>query len=114
MENTLTGVLAGALLVAAVGVGLASPANATIATIGERDDWSADNYRDELRYSGLVHEDSDNAFGLAMRTCGDRSHGWPSAVLERRWMRDPYYTTENAVVIVRNAEFHFCSQYGDD
>jgi hypothetical protein len=96
------------------GLVIAAPAHATPAAIGHRDDHSANNFRDELRYTGLAHEDSDNALDLAIQTCMDRSQGASSAWLIRRWDSDPYYTVEQAVEIVRGGEWHFCSEYMDD
>lgn len=109
--------LSGTIMVAgmAVGVGLASSANATIAVIGSRGDHNPYNYRDELRYTGLYHEDVTNALSLASRVCGKRAMGYnEDQLLNGLIGPDPLYTSEQAVVIVENGEYHFCPDYGDD
>jgi hypothetical protein len=121
MVKTRTRVAAAIVATVVAGVGggvaetlLAPSAQATLSYIGKPDDWSADNFRDELRYTGLSHEDSDNAFSLGMRVCGQRSRGWSSSEIEDSFIMDPYYTTEQAIKIVRGAEWHFCSGYAND
>jgi hypothetical protein len=99
----------------AVGVGLASPANATIAVIGSRGDQEPYHYRDELRYTGLYHEDVTNAMSLALRVCGKRAMGYNEEQLISGLVGpDPLYTSEQAVMIVEGAEYHFCPAYEDD
>ena len=99
----------------AVGVGLASSANATIAVIGSRGDHDPYHYRDELRYTGLYHEDATNAVSLASRVCGKRAMGYTEdQLISGLEGPDPLYTSEQAVMIVGGAEFHFCPAYEDD
>lgn len=109
--------LSGTTIVAgmAVGVGLASSANATIAVIGSRGDHDPYNYRDELRYTGLYHEDAPNAESLASRVCGKRAMSYNEEQLVSGLIGpDPLYTSEQAVMIVSGAEYHFCPDYDDD
>ncbi|HEY4796638.1 MAG TPA: DUF732 domain-containing protein [Mycobacterium sp.] len=109
--------LSGTTIVAgmAVGVGLASSANATIAIIGSRGDHDLYNYRDELRYTGLYHEDATNAESLESRVCGRRAMSYTEEQLVRGLEGpDPLYTSEQAVMIVEGAEYHFCPTYEDD
>ena len=73
------------------------------------------SYRDELRYTGLYHEDVANAYSLASRVCGKRAMGYNEEQLIRglEYSADQY-TSEQAVVIVSGAEYHFCPAYEDD
>jgi hypothetical protein len=89
-------------------------ANATISVIGRSGDMDPYHYRDELRYAGIVHEDAQNATELGPRICRQRIAGWSSGQLEDSLIDEGNYTTEQAVVIVRGAEFHFCPAYGND
>jgi hypothetical protein len=117
MRNTIKVALAGAAITAgmAVGVGLASSANATVAVIGSRGDHNPYHYQDELRYSGLYHEDATNAASLASRVCGKRAVGYSEDQLIRGLIGpDPLYTSEQAIMIVEGAEYHFCPAYEDD
>jgi Protein of unknown function (DUF732) len=104
----------GGIAAAAVGVSLAlaPQANATLATIGERGDHSAINYRDELRYAGINHEDQWNAADLGSRLCEERYEGYTRRQVERHLSYSPDdYTTEQIVAMVMGAEFHFCPEY---
>jgi hypothetical protein len=104
---------AGALGVAAVGV--ASSANAKPATIGSQGDHDPYNYRDELWYTGLHHEEATNAQSLASRVCGKRAMGYNEDQLVSGLIGpDPLYTTEQAIEIVLGGEYHFCPPYEDD
>ena len=96
-----------------LGVGLAGPANATISVIGSEGDYNPYYFRDELRYAGITHEDVANASELGPRICRQRAEGWTSGQLEDSLMSNDY-TSEQAVVIVRGAEFHFCPQFDGD
>jgi len=98
----------------ALGVGLASPASATMATIGERGDYNPYNYRDELRYTGLNHEDVYNASSLGPRVCVRRQMGYTEEQLVSSLDDGPDYTAEQAVEIVMGGEYHFCPSYMDD
>jgi hypothetical protein len=92
-----------------------APAHATIAVIGSRGDQDPYHYRDELRYTGLYHEDVTNAVSLASRVCGKRAMGYFEEQLIRG-LEDSadLYTSEQAVMIVSGAEFHFCPAYDND
>lgn len=117
MRHTIKVALAGAAITAgmAVGVGLASSANATIAVIGSQGDHNPYHYRDELQYTGLYHEDVTNAASLASRVCGKRAMGYTEDQLIRGLEGpDPLYTSEQALMIVEGAEYHFCPAYEDD
>jgi hypothetical protein len=101
--------------IAAVGIAAAGPAGATIAVIGPQGDHNPYNYRDELRYTGLYHEDVTNALNLASRVCGKRAMSFNEDQLVRGlYGPDPLYTSEQAVMIVKGAEYHFCPAYQDD
>jgi Protein of unknown function (DUF732) len=104
-----------AAAIAAVGLAAAGPAGATIAVIGPRGDHDPYNYRDELRYTRLYHEDVTNAASLASRVCGKRAMGYTEEQLIRglEYSVDQY-TSEQAVMIVEGAEYHFCPAYEDD
>ena len=94
---------------------LAPTAHATMSVIGREGDMSPYNYRDELRYAGLLHEDADNAAMLGRRICGQKDMGYTARKIT--WLLDPddtYYTGEQDVVLVRGAEFHFCPVYDND
>ena len=110
---TVGGVAAAAI--AAAGIAAAGPAGATIAVIGSEGDHNPYHYRDELRYTGLYHEDVANAYSLASRVCGKRSIGYTEEQLIRglEYSADQY-TSEQAVMIVSGAEYHFCPAYEDD
>lgn len=97
------------------GLGLAPQANATIAVIGSRGDMDPYHYRDELRYTGLYHEDVTNAMSLSSRVCGKRAMGYNEEQLVRglEYSADQY-TSEQAVMILSGAEYHFCPAYEDD
>ncbi len=117
MRHTQKVALSGTTVVAgmAVAAALASSANATIAIIGSQDDHDPYNYRDELRYTGLYHEDVTNAASLASRVCGKRAMGYSEDQLVRGLEGpDPLYTSEQAIMIVEGAEYHFCPAYKDD
>jgi hypothetical protein len=98
-----------AMAAAVIGAGTA---HADIAVIGSEGDMNPYHYRDELRYSGLLHEDVANAASLGPRVCGQLAMGYTADQIMRDL--DPsssYYTVEQEVVIVNNAEFHFCPEY---
>lgn len=114
MKTTVKGVFAVTATVAgvALGVGLAGPANATVATIGAKGDMNPYNYRDELRYSGLYHEDVSNASELGPRICRQRMAGYSEdELISSLDGPDPLYNAEQAVEIVLGAEWHFCPGY---
>jgi hypothetical protein len=115
MRKFILGGFAAVALVLGISVGFAVPASATIATIGSRGDMNPYHYRDELRYTGLYHEDVANAYSLASRVCGKRAMGYNEEQLIRglEYSADQY-TSEQAVVIVSGAEYHFCPAYEDD
>jgi hypothetical protein len=101
-----------AMVAAVIGAG---SAHATIAVIGSEGDMNPYNYRDELRYAGLLHEDVNNAASLGPMVCRQRAMGYSGDQIMR--LLDPsssYYTAEQDVVIVGNAEFHFCPVYEHD
>jgi hypothetical protein len=106
---------AAAAAIAAAGIAGAGPANAAVATIGSRGDYNPYNYRDELRYSGLYHEDVSNAAELGPRICRQRFTGYTEdQLIDSLVGPDPLYTTEQAVEIVLGAEYHFCPGYEHD
>ncbi len=113
--SRLIKILAATVLPLLVLAPLASSANATIAVIGSPDDHNPYYYRDELRYTGLYHEDLANAESLASRVCGKRAMGYSEDQLIRglEYSADQY-TPEQAVEIVMGAEYHFCHVYEDD
>jgi hypothetical protein len=98
---------------ASVVLGVAS-AHATLAVIGSRGDMDPYHYRDELRYTGLYHEDVTNADSLASRVCGKRAMGYTEEQLVSSLDDGPDYTAEQAVKIVTGGEYHFCPSYEDD
>jgi Protein of unknown function (DUF732) len=113
MKKMIVGGL-GAVAIAA-GIATASTANGTIAVIGSRADHDPYHYRDELRYTGLYHEDVTNAVSLASRVCGKRAMGYTEEqLISGLEGPDPLYTSEQAVMIVEGAEFHFCPAYEND
>jgi hypothetical protein len=113
MKKMIMGCIAAAAL--AAGIATAIPANAIPSVIGDEGDYSALNYRDELRYSGLYHEDVSNATELGPRICRQRAEGYSSSWLEDGLIYSPdRYTVEQAVAIVRGAEWHFCPVYWRD
>jgi hypothetical protein len=113
MKKMIVGGLAAVAI--AAGIATASTANATIAVIGSRGDMDSYHYRDELRYTGLYHEDVTNAMSLSSRVCGKRAMGYNEEQLVRglEYSADQY-TSEQAVMIVSGAEYHFCPAYEDD
>jgi hypothetical protein len=113
MKKTIVGGLAAVAI--AAGIATASTANATIAVIGSQGDHDPYNYRDELRYTRLYHEDVTNAVSLASRVCGKRAMGYTEEqLISGLYGPDPLYTSEQAVMIVKGAEYHFCPAYQDD
>jgi hypothetical protein len=98
---------------ASVVLGVAS-AHATIAVIGSRGDMDPYHYRDQLRYTGLYHEDVTNALSLGHRVCAARYRGFTEGQLVSSLDNFDEYTSEQAVGIVDGAEFHFCPGYEDD
>ena len=103
---------AAAAAIAAAGIAAAGPAGATIAVIGGEGDHSAVNYRNELRYAGITHEDANNAADLGSRLCAKRYDGYSERQLIRELDGpDTPYNYEESLVMVRGAEFHFCPEY---
>jgi hypothetical protein len=112
----LAATLASALIVGGMAGGVllaAGPASATGAVIGDEGDYNPDNFRDELRYAGIYHEDVSNASELGPRICRQRAQGFSSSWLEDDLISNDY-AVEQAVAIVRGAEWHFCPRYGKD
>jgi hypothetical protein len=110
MKKTIVGGIAAGTVV--LGIAMASPAGATPSVIGDRGDHSAINYRDELRYSGLHHEDQWNAADLGSRLCSERYEGYSRRQVERELFYSPDdYTNEQIVAMVMGAEWHFCPEY---
>jgi hypothetical protein len=106
--------IGGLAAVAIAGViATAGTAHATGAVIDDKGDYDPYNFRDELRYAGIVHEDVNNAAELGPRICRQRAEGYSSSWLEDDLISNDY-TVEQAVAIVRGAEWHFCSTYGKD
>jgi hypothetical protein len=101
-----------AAAIAAAGIVAAGPAGATAAVIGGAGDHSAPNYRDELRYAGISHEDAVNAADLGSRLCAKRYVGYSEEqlILDLAGPGTPY-NTEESVAMVLGAEFHFCPGY---
>jgi hypothetical protein len=110
MRRVILGGLAAGMV--SLGIAMASPAGATIATIGAQGDHSAVNYRDELRYAGLRHEDQWNAADLGSRLCAERYEGYSRRQVERELAYSPDdYTAEQIIAMVMGAEWHFCPEY---
>jgi hypothetical protein len=110
MKKMIVGCLAAGAV--ALSVAAAGPAGATLATIGGRGDHSAVNYRDELRYAGIAHEDAVNAADLGSRLCAKRYEDYSERQLIRQLDGpDTPYTVEEAVAMVTGAEWHFCPEY---
>jgi hypothetical protein len=112
MKKLIIGGIAAAAI--AVGLATAGSAGATVATIGERGDHNPYNYRNELRYTGLNHEDVYNAASLGPRVCVRRQMGYTEGQLVSSLDDGPDYTAEQAVEIVMGGEYHFCPSYEDD
>jgi hypothetical protein len=113
----LGGIAAAVIITGSAFAGLfgSGTAHATAAAIGREGDFDPYNYRDELRYTGLYHEDVTNAYSLATRICGKRAMGYSSGQLMDGFIYSPdQYTVEQAVAIVRGAEWHFCPAYQND
>lgn len=110
MRNGIKVALVGAAITA-VGLGFATTANATNATIGERGDMSAVNYRDELGYAN-IREYTWQAQTLGPSVCSYREQGYTEDALIGAEEGAPgYYKVEQSVAIVMGAEWHFCPEY---